>query len=193
MMEVESKKRSNLLLILFILIIIACVIGIVFVCSKNFRNTKRAVIVKVNENSLGVMDLDATTIYSVSFAKEGNIGFQQGQEVLIYFDGVIASTFPEQIFHVGKIKIVKEKSDISIPEKVLKYYNSSRNNVEVSVSELTKTGMSIAIKDTNEIPYQYSNTYKIYKKNKQAEEKIEIDTNKIIPATENSTSSYQRS
>lgn len=191
-MEEESKKKSKFLLVLLILAIITCVIGIVIIYTPNFRATKKAVVVKVEENSLGVMNLDGTSLCSVSFAKEGNIGFKQGQEVFIYFNGVIASSFPEQIHHVGKIKIVKEKSDITIPESILRYYYSSRKNVTVSIDKLTNKEISFSIKDTNELPYEYSNQYAIYKKNKQAEENIPIDQNQIIPATQNTTSSYLR-
>jgi len=130
----------------------------------NMSTTMKAVVIKVKENSLMVMGFDNIGLCSVSFAEEGNIGFKQGQEILIYFDGMIAASYPGQIYNVGKIEIIKEKSDIEIPKSILRYSYSSRNNVTVSISELTKTGIKFTIKDTNELQYDYSNTYTIYKK-----------------------------
>ena len=99
-------------------------------------------------------------------------------------------TYPEQPSNVEKIEIVNEESNVVIPDDVLRYCYSSKNNVQVSIEDFTKTGLSITIKDTNEYKYDYSkNEYKINKKNKEAEN-ITVDTNQIIPATENSTSSY---
>lgn len=159
--------------------------------APNMVATKRAVVVKVNEKSLSVMGIEDTNdLCSVSFAEEGNIGFKQGQEVLIYFNGMIAESYPAQIHHVGKIEIVKEKSDITIPESVLKFYYSSRNNVTISISELTTKGISFTITYTNELPYNYSNTYTIYKKNKQTENK---EPAIVQPATSNSTAPYMGS
>ena len=131
---------------------------------NNISATMKAVVVKVNKNSLMVMQADNQSLNSVSFSEEGNIGFKQGQEILIYFDGMVAESYPAQIHNVGKIEILKEKSDIEIPNSTLRYCYSSHNNVTVSISELTKTGIEIIIKDTNELQYDYSNTYTIYKK-----------------------------
>ena len=46
----------------------------------------------------------------------------------------------------------------------LRFCYNSRNKVTVSVSELTRTGIEIIIKDINELQYEYSNSYKINKK-----------------------------
>lgn len=134
---------------------------------SNMSATINAVVMKVNENSLSVMEIQegdsSENLYSVSFAEEGNIGFSEGQEVLIYFDGIIASSYPMQIHNVGKIEITKDQTDITIPENILRYYNSSKENVDINVSEITNRGITINITDTNEIPYEYSNDYIIYK------------------------------
>lgn len=131
---------------------------------NNTSATMEAIVVKVNKNSLLVMEKENQSLNTVSFADEGNIGFKQGQEILIYFDGIVAESYPAQIHNVGKIEIIKEKSDIEIPKRVLIYCYSSNNNVSVSVSKITKTGIEIIIKDTNEFKYEYSNNYKINKK-----------------------------
>ena len=158
--------------------------------STNMSYTKKAIIIKVNKNSLDVMDNEiGTDLYSVSFSDEGNIGFKQGQEILIYFDGLIAETFPSKITNVGKIEILKEKTNVEIPDDVLRFYYNSYNNVSVLISDFTPTGISLTITDTNELNYEYSNKYLINKKNKETEN-VTVDTNKIIPPTENSTSAY---
>ena len=107
---------------------------------------------------------EVSGLYSVGFASEGNIGFKQDQEILIYFNGMIMETYPGQLGDVGKIEIIKEKSDVEIPQNILRYCYSSENNVTVTVNELTNKSISYTIKDTNELPYNYSNTYQIYKK-----------------------------
>ena len=131
---------------------------------NNTKATMKAVVVKVNKNSLMAMEKENQSLNTVSFAKEGNIGFKQGQEILIYFDGMVAESYPAQIHNVGKIEILKEKSYTEIPKSTLRYCYSSHNNVTVSISELTKSGMEIIIKDTNELQYDYSNNYRINKK-----------------------------
>lgn len=153
-------------------------------------STFKAIVVKVYEKSLGVMDIQNTKeLYSVSFANDGNIGFKQGQEVLIYFDGMIAQSYPAQIHNVNKIEIIKEKSDVAIPDDVLQYYYNSTKNVTISLTELTKTRVSLTINDTNENPYNYDNIYCINKKNKKAENN-NVDLNQISKAPINATPSY---
>lgn len=157
---------------------------------NNIASTKSAVVVKVNDKCLDVMGFEHNNdLYCVSFASEGNIGFKQGQEILIYYDGIIAQSFPAQINHVKKIEIVQQNSNIEIPDDVIRWCYNSRNNVSVSINNFTNSGISLTITDTNKLPYDYSNSYTIYKKNKKSE-KVTIDTNRIIPGTENSTSAY---
>lgn len=126
-----------------------------------------AVILKVYPQSLGVMkikDNEGTRdLYNVSFAEEGNIGFKEGQEVAIYFDGAIAESYPAQIYNVNKIEITKEQTQIEIPEDVIRYYNNNKDNVNINIEYLTNTGLAITITDTNEIPYEFSNDYTLYK------------------------------
>lgn len=124
-----------------------------------------AVVVEVNNNGLLVMGKnDTTELYSIGFTDEGNIGFKQGQEVSIYFDGIVMTSYPMQLGNIDKIEIIKDKSEIEIPENILRYCYSSTKNVKVSINEITKTSISISVKDTNEIPYKYSKSYAIYKK-----------------------------
>ena len=50
---------------------------------SNMIATMKAVIVKVYDKSLIVIDYDDKELLNVSFTKKGNIGFKQGQEILV--------------------------------------------------------------------------------------------------------------
>lgn len=162
--------------------------------TDNMANTKRALVVKVNEKSLDVMGIEnenniESDLISVSFGQEGDIGFKQGQEILIYFDGIIAESFPAQINNVGKIEIVKEKSDNEIPEDVLRFYYNSEDNVTVSIDDFTKENLLLTIEDKNESAYNYEDIeYDIYKKVKNPN--YTGVGQKLGEDTENSTSGY---
>lgn len=124
-----------------------------------------AVVVKVNENHLSLMEKDdKKSLLTASFAKEGNIGFKQGQEVSVYSDGFIEETYPAGISGVNKIEITKEKSDIEISETAIKWFCNSIDKISVTVDELTKSGISFTIIDNNEVPYDYNIDFKIRKK-----------------------------
>lgn len=129
-----------------------------------FSSTIKAVVVNLEKGLLVMGTENTNELYSVNYQNKENIEFKQGQEILIYFDGVVLETYPAQITNIEKIEILKEKSDIKIPDNILRYCYSSRNNVIVSISEVSKTGIEIIIKDTNELQYEYSNSYKINKK-----------------------------
>ena len=107
---------------------------------------------------------NVTGLFSVGFTNEGNIGFKQGQEILIYFDGMVMESYPAQIGKVQKIEMVKEKSNTKIPENILRYCYSSKDKVSVTVSEISSKDIKISIKDENELPYNYSNKYIINRK-----------------------------
>lgn len=133
--------------------------------NRNKVATKEAVVVKVNDDSIDVMGTDnENDLLTVKYSEEGNHKFKQGQEVLIYFNGVIEPVQPKTIDTVGKIEIIKEKSNIQIPESALRNFYSSFDNVEVTVDDLNNTGITFTIKDNNDMPYSYANTYKILKK-----------------------------
>ena len=183
-----NKKTKN------IIAIIASILLIAVICAFRINNmsaTTRAVVVKVNEKSLLAMGIENVTgLFSVGFTDEGNIGFKQGQEILIYFDGMVMESYPAKLGKAQKIKIVKEKSDIKIPDETLRYCYSSLKNVKAIVSEFTSSGITLIIEDTNELPYSYSNNYTIYKKVKNKDYTgigYQIEEN-----TGNSTAGYTR-
>ena len=89
---------------------------------NNYKAELKAVVVKVNEKSMLVMETEkANELISVGFTDEGNIGFKQSQEIVIYFDGMIMESYPAQIGNVQKIEIVREKSNIEISDNILRY------------------------------------------------------------------------
>ena len=152
--------------------------------NKNMAAIKRGIILKVNDHSLDVMGAEDTTdIFSVTYINDKNVEFRQGQEILIYFNGFIDSS-SHLISNVGKIEVIKEKSDISIPEETLKSVYNSNAKIDVSIIKLTKTGISFTIQDYNELHNNYSNTYKLMKKH--------IDTQNFLQSENISATSIRR-
>ena len=103
--------------------------------------------------------------------------FEKGQEIEIYYDGGIITTYPGKITNVSKYEIVKEKSDIEIPEEVKKRYDNSTANLMVHAREITNEKLEFRILDTNEISYKYDFDYSLSKKNSD-----QSGTNKLEPA-----------
>lgn len=186
------KNKTKILLIIILLVFIVLIAMIYGAIKYYTTQTITAVIVKVNENSLGVMGIkNEEGIISVGFSNEGNIGFKEGQEILIYYDGYMLTSYPPQVGKVKKIKILKEESDITIPDDILRYFYSSYDNVNVNVSDITSKGLIINIEDSNELPYDYSNMkYSINKKIKN-EDYTGVGY-KIGEDTENSIAGYTR-
>lgn len=124
-----------------------------------------AVVVKVHEKGMTVMDFeDGNRLITVGFTDEGNIGFEQGQEVLIYFDGSVMESYPAQLGNVGKIEIVKEQSDVEIPDSILRFCYSTKDHVQLTQTEVTNQGISLTITDSNALPYNYGHQYTISQK-----------------------------
>ena len=153
--------------------------------------TMDVVIAKVDDKSLGVINKDDPNDILTASIPEGDTNeYKQNQEVRVYFDGTINESYPGSFGKVSKIEILKESSEVTIPEKVLKYFYSSRDNVSVSNINVTQTGISFEIKDNNELKYEYTNTYALYKKNPKAEQ---VETPSMPIVTGNTTSSYEGS
>ena len=132
---------------------------------NNTKATINGVVVKVDSYGLLVMGTqDTNALYRIGFTDEGDIGFKQGQEISIDFDGSGMESYPALLGNVTEIKIEKEKSDTEIPENILRYAYSSKDNVTVSINQISNSMLSIIIGDSNEIPYTYSDSYFINKK-----------------------------
>lgn len=170
-------------------------IGTWFMNYKDFQNemnsqsTINAIIVNVNDNSLGVVRKDnLNEIMIIAIPDEDENEYKENEEILIYFDGTILETYPAQVNNVSKIEILNEKSNETIPTNVLRYFNSSKDNLEVTADNISNSEIIINIKDTNEIKYEFSNKYSILKKNEDtSQEEPEI----VVSETSNSTSSSE--
>lgn len=185
------KKVRNVIIAIIVLLMIIIIGKVLYnkMQPENMRVKMKAVVVKVNENSMTVIRVNSNRdLMNIGFTDEGNVGYKQGQEILIYYDGLIDSMYPGHIGNPGKIKIIKEESNIEIPEKALRYCYSSMNNVFVQVSELTNKEIILKFTDTNKLKFVFANSYKIKK-----EEKNPYYTGtgyKIGEDTENSTATY---
>lgn len=194
--------------ILFIVLGIVIVLGIIFFTvdynrvkkeesgilpaeDNGMKATIKAVVVKVNDNNLLVMGIEkAAELYSVGLRSIENIEFKKGQEVLIYFNGDVMESYPAQLGNIGKIEIIKDESNTQIPDDIIRYCYNSSDNVNITVSELTSSGISLTITDTNKLLYKYSHSYKI---NKKVKNKDYIGVGqKIGEDTKKSTSGFTR-
>ncbi len=159
--------------------------------NDNMKATIEAIVVKVNENNLLAMGIEnGNELYSVGLKNFKNIEFKKGQKILIYFSGDVMESYPAQFSNIGKIEIIEEKSNIEIPDDILRYCYSSKDNIQVTINELTNSGITLTITDTNELPYQYAHSYKI---NKEVKNDDYTGTgHKIGQDTYNTTSGYTR-
>lgn len=153
-----------------------------------FHNMKQSigevVVVKVNENSLIAMSKNANNyLYSIDISKYENTIFKQGQEILVLYGKIYPSpdiaTYPKSVDNVGKIKILKEKSEVEIPDYILSFCYNSPDNVEVTISELTNTSIGIILVDKNDISYDYSN-YQYVLRKKVKDSKYEVNSTRYF-------------
>lgn len=190
--------KNGIKLFISILIILLIVIGLY--AYRHFENVKtqmKLVVVKVEDKCLKTIQSDKK-LMSVSVKNEDTSKFKEGQEIMVYYDGVVLTSYPGQII-ADKIEILKEKSNIEIPLEVLRFYNFSQKNITVSVENLTKTSMELIISDKNKYPLDYGDcfSYTILKKNIENEnynQNVEFDYEAYTPPvttdTYTTTSSY---
>lgn len=191
--------------ILLVIIGIAIVLGLIFFAvnynrvqnseelksaeNDNMKATIKAVVVKVNENNILAMGIEnGTELYSIGIKNIENVEFKKGQEILIYFNGDVMDTYPAQLGSIGKIEILKEQSDVQIPDDILRFCYNSKDNVTITISELSNSGITLNIVDKNELPYNYAHSYIINKKVKN--ENYTGVGEQIGENTKNSTSGY---
>lgn len=156
---------------------------------ENRKATINAVVVKVNENNLLAMGIE-NELYSIGLKSAKNVVFEKGQEILVYFNGYIMESCPAQIANIEKIEVIKEKSEIQIPDTIMRFCYNSKEKVNVTISELTNSGITLTITDTNDLPYNYAHSYRINKKVKN--ENYTGKGEKIGKDTENSISGFTR-
>lgn len=160
--------------------------------NSSTENIITAVIVRVYEdtNKLLVINSKKTTeMMYISYKNQDNNDFKEYQEIEIYYNGLIITTYPEQISDVSKIKVVKENSNIIIPNEVLRYAYSSQDNINIEINSFNINEIIFTITDSNEIPYEYLTNYKIYQETKNDNY---TGQGQMTQATPNSTSAYTR-
>lgn len=167
-----KKKTKISIICIVILIMLTIVAFVVYKLLDNIRYkecyTIQGVVVRVHEKSITVMGTESwNDLYNIGFTDEGDIGFEKGQEVIVYFNGYIQESYPATPTGVKKIKIIKNKSNIEIPEGILRFCYSSESNVKVKILELHDSGIALNIEDTNELPYEISHEYTLSKEVEQ--------------------------
>lgn len=101
--------------------------------------TMDVVIVRVDDTYLEVINKDDPNDVMRANIPDDDINeYKQNQEVRVYYNGMINEMYPGSFDKVSKIEILKDNSDVTIPEKALKLFYSSRNNVSVSNINVTQ-------------------------------------------------------
>lgn len=140
------NKKLKIILVLVIIAVVAF-LGIYLIIKNNnqekiddsdidngdnMATTMKAIVLKVNRDSLDVMISveEENYVNHVMFAKEGNKAFKEGQEILIYYNANPGVNVPGQITDVGKVEIVKEESGVTIPDEIKQIFQNDDNNIE---------------------------------------------------------------
>lgn len=195
-----NKRKSIIvtIMIILILILVLCISGIfpkqiikIFNLNDNMNATIKAVIVKTNENNILAMGIDnGTELYSIATKNLLDKKLKNGQEIQVYFSGNILTSYPAQLANIGKIKIIKEESDISIPDDIIRFCYNSKDKVDINILKISNTDITLNISDKNDLPYNYSHSYIINKKVKN--ENYTGIGKPIGENTENSTAGFTR-
>lgn len=131
--------------------------------TNNTSVSREFLVVKVDKDNIGVMEIESTDLYNVNVSEVTHSEFEKGQEILIYYNGLFTGGPVPTISNVGRIEIIKEQSNIIIPEKAIKSFYNSRENVDIMVNEMSQSKLVFTISDKNEYPYDYANEYRILK------------------------------
>ena len=141
--------------------------AVLFWILQQFPNIKKAIIVGVNKNSLCVIDSENNELlYEVYFSDEGNIGFEPGQEILIYFNGkslIGGMNGINYLGSVGKIEITGNEYNELVTADVLKKFYTNFDNVDVSIDNLTTEEITTTVTDDNYIKYNFTNNFSLQK------------------------------
>lgn len=181
--------------IMVVLIVIFSVI-IILNITKN-STTMNLIVVNVNKNSLETVDFN-NSLYVVSLKDKDMSQFKRGQEIKVYYNGMVNAMYPAGIT-ANKVTIVNENSGFEISKDALRHFSYSQDNISFIIDSLTNKNISFRIVDLNEIPLEYGNEFefKISKRNLENvkyNENIEVNQNNVTPAvttnTYSATSSY---
>lgn len=116
-------KKIKILLILFAIIVLILLLIQLWIYVDHTKAHMKLVVVRSYEKTICAID-EAGVLYHVSFdnpEKQNVRGLNKGQEIEIYWHGMINFMAPASIGGVKKYKIIKEKSDIEIPEYAIEY------------------------------------------------------------------------
>lgn len=85
--------------------------------------TMDVVIVRVDDTYLEVINKDDPNDVMRANIPDDDINeYKQNQEVRVYYNGMINEMYPGSFDKVSKIEILKDNSDVTIPEKALKLF-----------------------------------------------------------------------
>ena len=183
------KKLVKILIILLIAIVLLIVGLQTWIYFDSIKANKKLVVVKSYYESIYAVDEEGE-LYRVKFKNPRKLSgenLKRGQEIVIYWHGMINHFAPAEIGNVVKYKILKEESDIEIPEFAIKFCYNSTNNALMHVRNFTNTEIEFRILDINEIPYEYDFDYSIYKKQIVANSENEETKDSNVIEMENTT------
>ncbi len=160
----KEKKKSILFRLLIIIMIIWALLLVKYYFESGKINitktvTDKAVVISVYDN-LMLCYSNNSGLCRVGLNKAKNMDFCPGQEIKIYFDGWIYATYPGDYSNVKKIKILKEESDIDIPDDILEYAYRKDDRVSIKKEEFTKDRIVLTMIDKNELTYNLGNDNK---------------------------------
>lgn len=153
--------------------------------NRNMLAIKTAIVAVVDDDYLCVVDSqNQNLLYNVYYPEEGNRDFEIGQEIKIYFNGKSISSGRNgiaELRNVGKIEIIDNANHL-ISDEILKRFNTTYDNVEVSIENLTNTELIFTITDNNDIKYEFASKFYLSKNIAEKTDKnlIENDDGSII-------------
>ena len=153
--------------------------------NRNMLAIKTAIVAVVDDDYLCVVDSqNQNLLYNVYYPEEGNRDFEIGQEIKIYFNGKSISSGRNgiaELRNVGKIEIIDNANQL-ISDEILKKFNTTYDNVEVSIENLTNTELIFTITDNNDIKYEFASKFYLSKNIAEKTDKnlIENDDGSII-------------
>lgn len=137
----KNKKILIILISILVILIVSIIVLLIFInesttnliatVEPNARAGHRGVIVKVNEDYLGFMTEDGEPYYLIYKKELGALKvpedtreeLKEGQYVVVAYSGHILNAEPKIIPDVGDIYIMKEKSDIQIPNNIYNLFS----------------------------------------------------------------------
>ena len=153
--------------------------------NRNMLAIKTAIVAVVDDDYLCVVDSqDQNLLYNVYYPEEGSRDVEIGQEIRIYFNGKSISSGRNgiaELRNVGKIEIIDNANHL-ISDEILKRFNTTYDNVEVSIENLTNTELIFTITDNNDIKYEFASKFYLSKNIAEKTDKnlIENDDGSII-------------